>query len=133
MPIARATFRIQGWDESPLNEGPGLPKMTRSIISYVYEGELAGSGSLQYLMFYAADGRATFVGMERFAGTLGGREGSFALKHVGVFANGVATAALSIIEGSGTGALAGISGEAELSAGHADSHPLELHYEFASE
>lgn len=129
MPIAKTTFRIAGWDEKPLHDADSRPKMTRSHVEYAYEGDLQGKGKLEYLMAYAADGSATFVGMELFRGSLAGREGSFAMRHVGVFANGVATATLTVVQGSGTGALEGIHGEAELSTGHAESHPLELRYQ----
>jgi hypothetical protein len=35
-----------------------------------------------------------------------------------------------VIPGSGTGELSGLIGEGEFEAGHAESHPLSLNYDF---
>ena len=57
-----------------------------------------------------AKGIAGYVAMEMVEGTLAGRTGSFALQHNGTMDAGGQQLNVVIVPGSGTGALAGISG-----------------------
>ncbi len=79
---ATAMFAIKGWDEKPYNEAAGLPKLTRASVTKTFKGDLEGESQLEYLMLYRADGTASFVGLERVLGRLGGRSGSFVLQRI---------------------------------------------------
>lgn len=127
--LAKATFEIKSWDEKPISEGAGLPKITRATVSKTFAGEIEGTSTLEYLMAYRDDGSASFVGMERIVGKVGGRSGSFVVQHSGVFEAGVAKSACPIVPGSGTGELRGIRGEAQYAATHT-SRPITLEYDF---
>jgi hypothetical protein len=48
--------------------------------------------------------------MERVAGTLHGRRGSFVLQHSGTMNRGAQTLAITVVPDSGTGELAGLRG-----------------------
>jgi hypothetical protein len=126
---ATGTFELKSWDEKPVSEGAGLPKMTRAIVSKTFAGEIEGTSTLEYLMTYRDDGSASFVGMERIVGRVGGKSGSFVLQHSGVFEAGVAKSTCPIVPGSGTGELRGIRGEAHYAATHT-SRPITLDYDF---
>ena len=125
-----ATFEVKSWDEKPLDEGEGLPKFTRSSVTKSYSGDIEGSASLEYLMVYAEDGSATFVGLERVKGSIsaaaGGKAGSFVLQHVGRFADGAARGVLTVATGSGTGDLAGLTGSGEFVADPGGSVSLSV-------
>jgi Protein of unknown function (DUF3224) len=54
---------------------------------------------------------ATYTGYERFTGSLGGRPGSFVLRLEGGFKDGAARTTWTVVEGTGTGDLAGLRGE----------------------
>ena len=54
---------------------------------------------------------ATYTGYERFTGSLGGRAGSFVLRLDGGFEKGVARTSWTVVEGTGTGDLTGLTGE----------------------
>lgn len=125
---AKATFEIKSWDEKPFHEGEGLPKITRAIVAKTFAGEIEGTGTLEYLMMYRDDGSASFVGMERIIGRVGGKSGSFVLQHSGVFEAGLAKSTCPIVPGSGTGELRGIRGEAHYAATHT-SRPITLEYD----
>lgn len=45
-------------------------------------------------MVYREDGSASFVGLKRVVGRVGGRSGSFVLQHSGTFEGGIAKATL---------------------------------------
>jgi len=127
---AKATFAVNAWDEKPYNEMNGLPKLTRASVTKAYQGDIKGEGKLEYLMMYRDDGSASFIGLERLVGSIGGRSGSFVLQHSGIFKAGVATVTLVVVPGSGTGDLRGLRGNGEFAVGHKPPYAMTLDYEF---
>jgi hypothetical protein len=128
---ANARFAIKSWDEKPYSETPGEPKLTQASVSKSFTGDIEGESQVEYLMMYRTDGTATFVGIERISGKIGGKAGSFVLQRTGVFEGGQAKETYSVIPGSGTGQLAGLTGEGTSSVGHGGEHPFSLSYELA--
>lgn len=126
---ATAQFAIKSWDEKPYSEGPDQPKLTRASVTKTFTGDLEGEGHVEYLMMYRSDGSATFVGLERFAGRLDGKSGTFVLQRTGVFDGGQAKESYSVIAGSATGELSSLRGDGTSSVGHAAEHPFLLNYE----
>jgi hypothetical protein len=127
--VANARFAIAGWDEKPYDEGHELPKLTRAAVTKSFSGDLVAEGHVEYLMMYRSDGSATFVGFERVAGQLAGREGTFVLQRTGVFENGMAKESYAVVPGSGTGELRDLRGEGTSAVGHGTEHPFVLEYE----
>jgi len=129
---AHGHFSIKGWDQKPFSEAEGTPKLTHASVTQGYEGDVTGEGTLAYLMMYAADGSAYFIGLERVQGTLHGQAGSFVLQHGGKFEGGAATSTYSVLEGSGTEALAGLRGHGSYRAVHGEGRvAYTLEYELA--
>jgi hypothetical protein len=126
---AKARFAIQSWEEKAYSEGDNLPKLTRASVTKAFTGDLEGEGHVEYLMMYRSNGSATFVGLERVAGRLGEKVGTFVLQRTGVFENGQAKEAYKVVPGSGTGDLRALEGEGSSEVGHGLEHPFELHYE----
>ena len=127
---AKATFGIKSWDEKTYNEIEGAPKLTRVSATKSYQGDIEGEGKLEYLMMYRTAGSASFMGLERVTGSVGGRSGSFVLQHSGTFEGGVAKVTLSVVPGSGTGDLRGLSGDGKFSVGHQPPYSMTLDYGF---
>jgi Protein of unknown function (DUF3224) len=125
---ANARFAIRSWDEKPYSEGPDQPKLTKASVEKTYTGDLDGEAHVEYLMMYRSDGTASFVGLERFAGRLGGRSGSFVLQRTGVFEGGQAKESYAVVPGSATGELSGLTGEGASSVGHGTEYPFALDY-----
>ncbi len=123
-----ATFEVDSWDEAPIAEVDDTSKLTRASVTKTYSGDVQGTSSTEWLMSYAEDGTATFVGMERITGTFGDREGSVVLQHVGRFADGAATAALTIVAGGSSGALAGATGDGDFRADPSGSVTLRVDF-----
>jgi hypothetical protein len=126
---AKARFAIKTWDEKPYGEGQDRPKLTRASVTKTYTGDIAGEAHVEYLMMYRSDGSATFVGLERVIGKVGGKTGSFVLQRTGVFEDGLAKESYVVIPGSGTGELHGLQGEGSSSVGHGMEHPFMMSYE----
>jgi hypothetical protein len=131
MKSANARFAIKSWDEKPYSEGPDQPRLTRASVAKTYTGDIEGEGQVEYLMMYRSDGSATFVGLERVVGRLGGKTGTFVLQRTGVFENGQAKESYSVIPGSATGDLQGLLGDGSSAVGHGMEHPFALNYELA--
>jgi len=127
---AKATFGIKSWDEKTYNEIEGAPKLTRVSATKSYQGDIEGEGKVEYLMMYRSAGSASFMGLERVTGRIGGRSGSFVLQHTGTFEDGVAKVTLSVVPGSGTGDLRGMKGEGGFSVGHQPPYAMTLDYDF---
>lgn len=127
--LTKATFKITSWDEEPFDESEDGPRLTRAHVKKSFHGELSGTGNLVYVMAHLATGHASFTGFEKVVGSLGGRTGSFVLRHSGSYDGEKATAEYEVVRGSGTGGLAGLSGTGAFSAGHAEEHDMTLDYE----
>ena len=94
-----------------------------------FTGDIEGEGHVEYLMMYRSDGSATFLGLERISGRIGGKAGSFVVQRIGVFEGGQAKESYSVIPGSGTGDLRGLAGSGSSAVGHGMEHPFVLDYE----
>jgi len=127
---ANARFAITSWDEKPYSEGPDLPKLTRATVKKTLTGDIEGEGQVDYLMMYRSDGTATFIGLERVTGRVGGKAGTFVMQRSGVFEEGQAKESYSVVAGSATGDLRGLVGEGTSSVGHGMEHPFTLNYQF---
>lgn len=127
---ATGTFEVKSWDEKPYNEIEGGARLTRASVAKSFKGDLEGEGTVEYLMVHSDDGSASFVGLERVVGRVGGRTGNFVLEHRGTFEGGTATVRWSVVPGSATGGLRGLRGEGGFSSGHAESYPFTFDYDF---
>jgi Protein of unknown function (DUF3224) len=108
-----ATGTIEGtkWDEQPWGEVEGAPRLTRVSGTEVFHGDIEGEGTQAFLPFYLDERSGSYTGMERVVGRVGGRSGSFVLRHSGSFEGGVVSGSWSVVPGSGTEELRGLRGE----------------------
>ena len=128
---ANARIAIKTWDEQPYSEGQDQPRLTRASVTKADTGDIEGEGQVEYLMMYRSDGSAAFVGLERVAGRIGGKTGTFVLQRTGIFESGQAKESYSVIPGSATGDLQGLVGDGSSAVGHGLEHPFALSYELA--
>jgi hypothetical protein len=119
-----AQFEVTSWDEQPLDEGTGVAKLTEALVGKTYTGDVEGTSVTKWLMVYAPDQSATFVGIERIKGSAAGKHGSLVLQHVGTFQDGAAKATLTVV--SGTNELKAAAGDGDFLADPAGSITLRL-------
>jgi hypothetical protein len=124
-----AKFDVENWDESPFDDRGAGPKLTRALVFKQYTGDIEGTSTTEWLMAYAEDGSARFVGLERISGSVNGREGTLVLQHVGSYEGGAAKGALDVIEGAGSGALHSAAGTGQFLADPSGSVDLSLTFE----
>ena len=121
-------FEIKSWDEKPYRELPDGAKFARADAVLAGTGDGLDAATWESLLYYDADGTSTFVGLMQVTGTIEGRTGGFALQGSGTYDGTTARMACTVVPGSGTGDLAGISGTAEHASTHDDypQFPLTL-------
>ncbi|HEV7711274.1 MAG TPA: DUF3224 domain-containing protein [Asanoa sp.] len=131
--IMETKLEITSWDEKPYREFDDGRKFSRAEVTLAGTGDGLTSGSFESLLYYRADGTSEYVSIMEITGTLGGRSGSFVLQGEGSYDGKTARFATTVVPGSGTGDLAGITGSAESASTHADypNMPLTISYELA--
>jgi len=133
---ATSSFNVTGWDQTPYDDGVPGPVMGRATVKKTFTGDLEGE-SVAELLLCQADAKdikagAGFIGSERVTGRLGEREGSFVMQHWGVIdGDAPPRTGGSIIPGSGTDGLTGITGAVEISVDAEGKHTLTLDYEIS--
>jgi hypothetical protein len=129
MTVANASFTMNKWDETADSETEGLPKITRVFTTNTYTGDISGASSVTYTIAYPTADTGIFRGYEQIIGRIGNAEGSFILEHVGSWKDSAVTTSWSVVEGSGTGALQGLTGRGGYVARHEiPETPVTLDY-----
>jgi len=91
------------------NSDAALGRMT---IDKQFQGDLEGTSKGQMLTCMTdVKGSAGYVAIEKVSGTLKGRAGTFILQHTGTMNRGVPQLTITVVPDSGTGQLAGITGD----------------------
>ena len=125
MTTASGSFKVASWQEDTWDEGEGGAKLIRATVSLDLSGAMDGNAAVQWLMSYRPDGTARFVGMARLKGMLHGRPGAFVLENTGEFDGMVARGEWSVVRGSATGDLEGLSGTGGFEAGQEATYDLD--------
>lgn len=118
MPTTHAESQLQttDWQEESATVLDGGTSLARATANTTFSGDFDGSGAAAFLLVYPAEGVPAFVGTQAFEGTLAGRRGAFALRMDGVFRETEIEVAWSVVDGSGTGELQGLTGTGGYSA-----------------
>jgi hypothetical protein len=129
MQRATGSFQILSGNEDGYEQRDGGGRLAHAWGDQAFSGDIAGDGNVHWLISYAADKTARLIGLQRISGSVGGRSGSFVIEtradHTGKSSQG----SWSIIEGSGTGDLAGITGRGSFDAPGGPSATYQLEYE----
>ena len=120
---AEGTLEITSWDEQPFHEIDADRKLTTTKVTQTLHGDIEGEGAADWLAVYRSDGTADYLGFQRIEGRVGDAEGSVVLRMTGGYDGTVARSEWEVVDGSGTGALAGMSG-AGISEATSDGTPV---------
>jgi hypothetical protein len=75
-----------------------------------------------------AKSSGVYVAIETFSGTLRGKTGSFSLHHTGIMTKAAPNLTISVVPDSGTGQLAGITGNMTIKIAPDGRHSYEFEY-----
>jgi hypothetical protein len=105
---ASGTFDVK---LTPQTDDKGDPALSRMTFDKQFHGDLEGTSKGQ--MLAAGDPRTSgvYVAIEKFNGTLKGRNGTFILHHTGLMTRGAPQLSIEVVPDSGTGQLAGLTGK----------------------
>jgi hypothetical protein len=127
---ANATITVSTYQPVAYDERAEGPALTRIHVEESFDGDIRGAGVVEFLQAARPDGTASFVGIERVTGTVGGRPGSFLLQDAGTVEDGVVSGEWFVIPGSGTGELAGLRGTGGFRADLGQGADVTLDYWF---
>ena len=129
MTTAKGQFQLASWTEDTYEELGSGGKLTRASVTQEFSGDVTGKGAVEWLMCYQADGTARFVGWQQLDGAVAGAEGSVVLATEGEFNGTTATGRWTVVAGSGTGGLAGLTGTGSFEAPHGPTATFTLDYD----
>ena len=132
---ANGTFKVKLQPLEPYAAGQAGVSLGRMSLDKTFSGDLQGTSRGEMLSAVLSDAHrdaAGYVALEQVSGTLAGREGTFVLQHYGVSGRGGDRLVLEVLPGSGTGALAGLSGEMTIRRGDG-GHFYRLEYTLPEE
>ena len=127
MELARGSFEISIGGEDRY-ESLGEGALAHAWGDQRFSGDIAGDGSIHWLLAYAPDRTARYVGLQRITGTIGGHAGTILIEATGAFHGTTSEGRWSIITALATGDLAGISGSGTFTAGPGSQGIYELRY-----
>ena len=131
MTKAKGSFELGSWDEDTYEELGDEGKLTRASVTQTFSGAVEGEGAAQWLMAYRPDGTAHFVGLQRITGTVDERKGTVVLETIGDFDGKVARWTATVVEGSGSGDLEGLTGAGTFEAPMGSTATFELDLTFS--
>ena len=109
---ATGTFTVKPRADATMQ---AVPEIGRMLLDKHWSGDLSGQSVVEMLTFMTpTQGSAVYVAIEVVQATLGGKQGAFAFFHAGVSERGEQSLTYRVVPDSGTGELAGLSGELRL-------------------
>lgn len=127
---ASGTFEVKLTPQAN-DEHVGDPTVGRLSLDKQFRGDLEAVSRGEMLAVHTeTEGSAGYVAMERVAGTLDGREGTFALQHSGTMTRGVPQLLITVVPDSATGQLAGLAGHMKINIAEG-KHSYEFEYTLA--
>ena len=125
---ATGTFDVKITPQKPDNPPAEESKVGRMSIDKQFHGDLEATSKGEMLAVQTeTKGSAGYVAMERVAGTLRGRKGSFVLQHSATMDRGKPSLSITVVPDSGTGELAGLTGSMKIII-DAGKHSYEFDY-----
>jgi len=115
---ASGTFKVSSMEEDTYQVLEHGGKLTRARGDQQFDGDIQGTGRVEWLMCYRSDGTARFVGHQLMKCSIGECTGTFVIEADGEFTGSTSKGDWRIVPGTGTGDLAGIDGDGGFAAEH---------------
>jgi hypothetical protein len=127
---ANALITVHKYEPAGYDAPAQGPALNRIHVEESFSGDITGDGAVEFLQAARADGSASFVGIERVSGSVGGREGTFLLQDTGTVDGSIVSGDWFVIAGSGTGELSGLRGEGAFRANLGEDAKVYLDFWF---
>jgi hypothetical protein len=80
---ARGTIDVKTYEPSTYDQPTEGPALVRIHVSESFSGDIEGEGVAEFLQTARSENEASFVGVERVSGRIGGKSGTFVLQDNG--------------------------------------------------
>jgi Protein of unknown function (DUF3224) len=127
---ATGRISVRKYEPSTYDQPAGGPALVRIHVEEDFSGDIEGSGVAEFLQTAPSESEASFVGVERVIGSIGGHAGTFVLQDAGTLKDGTVSGSWFVVPGSGTGALQGLRGEGGFTAALGQNADITLDYWF---
>ena len=127
---ATGTITVRTYEPTPYEQPAAGPVLSRIHVEEEFSGDIEGTGVVEFLQAQVSDDAASFVGLERLSGRVGGRSGTFLLQDQGTLRGTTVSGDWFVVPGSGTGELAGLRGEGGFTAELGQGADITLDYWF---
>jgi Protein of unknown function (DUF3224) len=127
---AAGTITVRAYEPTPYDQPPEGPVLSRIHVEEEFSGDIDGTGVVEFLQAQVSEDAASFVGLERVSGNVGGRSGTFVLQDQGTLRGTTVSGDWFVVPGSGSGELAGLRGEGGFSAELGQGAEITLDYWF---
>lgn len=125
---ANATTTVRVYEQVAYDDPAEGSTLSRIHLGELFSGDIEACGITEFLQATHADGSASFVGIERVNGSLGGRRGTFLIQSTGSLSGNEVSAEWRVIPGSGTSELAGLRGTGSLGSQLGEGGTVRLDY-----
>jgi hypothetical protein len=127
---AKAVLTVHKYEPKEYDKPAEGPVLSQIHVEESYSGDIEGKGTVELLQAARGDGSASFVGIKRVTGKIGGKEGTFLLQDIGTIEGKSVSGEWFVVPGSGTGNLAGLRGEGGIRANLGENAQVYLDYWF---
>lgn len=130
------TFSVKSFTPTGVVPDPAIQTGLAVGVAHMekqFEGEITGRAATLFTSaFDQTSGVGTYVAMESFEGSVGGKAGTFNFTHsASTTGTDRTNENFAIVPGSGTGELAGISGDGGIAVDADGTHRIWFDYELA--
>jgi Protein of unknown function (DUF3224) len=127
---AVGTIAVRTHEPTPFDQPSDGPVLSRLHVEEEFSGDIEGTGVVEFLQAQVSEDAASFVGLERLSGSVGGRSGTFLLQDQGTLRGTTVSGEWFVVPGSGTRELAGLRGEGGFTAELGQGADITLDYCF---
>jgi Protein of unknown function (DUF3224) len=127
---ATGKINVKTYEPTPYDQPEEGPALVRIHVVEDFAGDIAGEGVATFLQVTRGEDEASFVGIERVTGSVGGPSGTFVLQDQGTLKGSTVSGTWFVVPGSGTGELRGLRGEGGFTAELGQGADITLDYWF---
>jgi len=129
MQHATGPFDVKVASQKPDSDVAQAANLSRMSLDKQFHGDLEAVSKGEMLAAQTeVKGSGAYVAMERVAGVLNGRKGSFLMYHTGIMTRGVPHLSVTVVPDSGTEELKGLSGKMNIIIAPDGKHSYEFEY-----
>jgi hypothetical protein len=127
---ASGNINVKTYEPTTYDQPTEGPALVRIHVVEDFSGDIEGEGVAEFLQTTQGEDEASFVGVERVSGRIGGKAGTFVLQDEGTLKGTTVSGTWFVVPGSGTGELQGLRGEGGFEAELGQGAEITLDYWF---